>query len=416
MENEFGRDIKSSLSVTFPNLPDEVFQNIQPREVILSESLLTPGLQTSIKLHAHSHELIRSLNQKNFDFFKGEKVEIEIGRPILEKFGYNPKMEISQTVYRLGGRSSTSSSDSDSRKLLGRAVEELTFHACDMSLLTDASSLVSKSWKCTKPSEVVEQVLRECAGAKNLEIENTSNARDYVAENIHPFQVIAQQSNASLTIDNDPSFVHFMTYENMGTHHFKSLQKMSEGSSILKADLEYSSAGSSYTDPHSIMSYNFPCDFDLLSDILNGLDSQGKLNSSVALFNPMAKIFSQLGNQTMGCGVGAGVHKVIKSNQNTEKNENSCPDYAASFATLRQARMGLLDKDKVAIRMVVPWNPIYHAGKVVRVTIRNLIDSKEKNYGSGDYLISALTHNIKQGGYSTTTLDCVSTTVGKGIV
>ena len=64
----------------------------------------------------------------------------------------------------------------------------------------------------------------------------------------------------------------------------------------------------------------------------------------------------------------------------------------------------------------MPWNPILHAGEVIRFEIYN----KEKDgiplYGTGDYLIVNLVHTIKYGGYAVTTIDCVSRTVGSGKV
>jgi hypothetical protein len=60
--------------------------------------------------------------------------------------------------------------------------------------------------------------------------------------------------------------------------------------------------------------------------------------------------------------------------------------------------------------MVVPWNPNLHAGKIVS------FEWKNKNgglvYGSGDYLISSLTHKVLLGGFSTTTVDCITNTFG----
>jgi hypothetical protein len=33
-------------------------------------------------------------------------------------------------------------------------------------------------------------------------------------------------------------------------------------------------------------------------------------------------------------------------------------------------------------------------------------------YGSGDYLVVALKHNIQLGGFATTTVDCIHTNIG----
>jgi hypothetical protein len=412
-------DNMTSFVVQFPDIPQKVFDEITPKEIVLAESLLTPGLQTSLKVHSYVHNLPTDI--KWFDRFRGTNMKIKIERPVLAKYNYDPIMDIDQTTYRLGGRSSTTSNAMDDRKLINRTVEELVFHACDKTLLNDAAILVMKQWKCTTPSAVVQDVLVNCAGVDpgRLVIEPSEPARDYNADNIHPFQVVNQQANAALADGgNDPSFVHYMTYEALGTHRFESLFNMSRRPNILHAPLEFNSAGSSYADPHSLMHYSFPCDFDLLSDILNGVNDQGVDVNSVVSINPLFGQFSLFGNQSKGCGLGSAVMKRATTNASSAKEQNMCPDYTAAYLPKRQARMGLLEKDKIALRIVVAWNPIYHAGKVITVNFYNINDETKAlvNYGSGDYLIVAMSHNIKQGGFSTTTMDCVSKTVGRGEV
>ena len=128
-----------------------------------------------------------------------------IEKSLLTKFKIDPNMSVRQTTYRL-----------DNRKLINNNVEEFYIHACDQTLLDNAATLVSKLWKCTSPSTVVRDVLSSCAGAKSLDIESSDPNRDYIAENIRPFQVVAQQANVALAGGNDPSFIHYMTYENFG--------------------------------------------------------------------------------------------------------------------------------------------------------------------------------------------------------
>lgn len=402
------QEILTSIETSFtaPNFVEQL-ADFSIVSVSLAESLLTPGLQTSIKVNSYIH----NIPIKNFDALKGSGVDIKITRPILKSFGYPETLNVSQTVYRLGGRSSTDSSGTDNRKMINRGNEELTFHACDPTLLYDAANLVSKSWKCTTPDKVVSEVLTTCAGAKKLQVESCDPARDYVAENIHPFQVVVQQADAALAAGNDPSFVHYMTYENGGTHHFKSLKSLCSQAPI--ATLRYNMTGSSYSYPDSIMHYVFPCDFDLLSDILNGVNATGGDINSLAMFNPATKTFSLLGNQTVGCGLGGGVFKTMMSNSGSAAEQNMCPDFVYLYGQKRQARMGLLEKDKVALRLVIPWNPIYNVGKVITIELINSEDpaGNQLNYGSGNYLITALVHNIKAGGYSTITMDCVSQSV-----
>jgi hypothetical protein len=404
-EFEYSSNQETAAEITLGfSVDDRLMDEITPREVILSESLLTPGLQTFVKVHSYIHSINQVNDQvKNFDKFKSQTMTVNIKRPILARFGFEDTMDVSQTIYRL-----------EKRKLYNPNVEEFTLHACDQTLLNDAATLVSKIWKCTKPSDIVSYVLQSCAGAQQIKVEEPCDpARDYKAENIHPFQVVAQQGSVALADGgNDPSFVHYMTYENGGTHRFESLFTMAQQSPV--ATFQYNEVGTGFADPRSIMHYEFPCDFDVLSDILNSLGPNGSASSMIGI-NPVTKGYSLLGDQTQGCGLGSTVLKRALSNRNSAMQQNMCPDYADLYLLKRQARMGLLERDKIALRLTVPWNPILHAGKIIEIKLINKENGQE-NYGTGLYLIHSLIHNVKNGGYATTTLDCVSKTVGTGEV
>lgn len=96
--------------------------------------------------------------------------------------------------------------------------------------------MVSKSWACDTPSAVTSEVLQSCAGVSGnkLDVQSCEPSRPYVAENIHPFQVVAQQTNVALD-GNDPSFLHYMTFgggnpTDGGIHHFRSLKNLTSKS------------------------------------------------------------------------------------------------------------------------------------------------------------------------------------------
>lgn len=404
MAEEFlinSQEALASIKLEFEGINPYIVEDFTPMEVILGESLLTPGLQTSVRVHSY----FQGVPVKNLDEFKAKGMGIIIDRPILEKFNFPPELIVSQTTYRL-----------DNRKMINNSVEEFVLHACDQTLLDDAATLVSKMWNCETPSNVVNEVLRSCAGAKSLDIEQSGPRRDYVAENIHPFQVVNQQANVALANGDDPSFIHYMTYENLGTHHFRSLYSLTKQSSVATFHFSETGAQQGYGNPNAIMTHMFPCDFDLLSDVLNGVNAKGQDISSLVVTNPLVKRISIFGNKTIGCGIGGGVPKISFSNKGSEKEQNACPDYAYLYIQKRQARMTLLEQDKIALRITVPWNPILHAGKIITLDLKNRTNPELKDYGSGDYLIVNLSHRILYGGRSTTVMDCVSRTVGDGIV
>jgi hypothetical protein len=390
----------------YPNgAPIENLPDFTIKKVILSESLKTPGLQTMIEIDSYKH----NYPAKDLEGFKNAVVDIQIDRPILESYGIKSKMNVTQRVYRLQNRAN-----------INVQTENLILRACDDTLLNDASSLVSKSWKCTSPSEVVAHVLRTCVGANSIDVESSGPARDYIAENIHPFQVISQQANVALAGGDDPSFIHYMTYQNYGTHHFRSLKSLTQQKSLITYIESETGITHGYADPHTLMSHSFPCDFDLLSDILNGIGRDGKEINSLVVFNPVTKLFSLVGDQTVGCGIGQGVIKYAQTNYGTAQQQNACNFEVEKYLLKRQARMNLLEQDKIALKCTVPFNPELNVGKVISLLLPNKTAAAESifynNYGSGDYLIMNLFHEIKNGGHAVTTMDCVSTTVKTGVV
>lgn len=397
----------TSFDVAFQNNNTELFRDLSAKEITMTESLLTPGLQTSITLQSFFHNPVI----KVLDNFKSAVADITVTKPILSDFGYPNQMDICTRIYRL-----------DNRKLINNNVEEFVLHGCDDTLLNDARNLVSKSWKCVSPSAVVNEVLSSCVGAKTKFVESSGPGRDYVAENIHPFQVINQQADVALAGSIDPSFVHFMTYENFqagdprGTHHFKSLKSMTAPENgVARFFFQETGNLTGYGHPESIMTYSFPCDFDYLSDILNGVDLDGSQMASLAVVNPMLKATSLLGNKKSGCGNGRGNYMTSFTNFNSSKDQDSCNTDVEKHLLLRQARMSLLEEDKIALRLTVPWNPVLHAGSMIEVYIFNRSTEKFDNFGTGLYLIHSMTHNLKAGGFGTTTMDCVSRSVGGGV-
>lgn len=397
----------TSFEISFDGVNDPLFADLSAKEITMTESLLTPGLQTSMTFHSFFHNPII----KVLDNFKSSIANIRVVRPILDSFGMMSELNISTRVYRL-----------ENRKLYNNNTEEFVLQGCDDTLLDDARNLVSKSWKCVSPSAIVNEVLSSCVGAKTKDVELSGPARDYIAENIHPFQVINQQADVALAGD-DPSFLHYMTYENFqkgdprGTHHFRSLRSLTApNNGVARFFFQETGSIAGYGHPESIITHNFPCDFDYLSDILNGMDLDKKDMASLVVVNPMLKSASLLGNKNTGCGVGRGVYMTSFTNFNSAKRQDSCNTDVERHLLKRQARMNLLEQDKIALRLTVPWNPVLHAGRMIEVYFPNKETEKYDNYGYGLYLIHSLTHNIKAGGYSTTTMDCVADTVGGGIV
>ena len=261
------------------------------KEVSFTESLLIPGLQTVLYIQSK----MGNDPTKILDDYYNQDVSFKVERPILGMIDpkYKSEFRTQQKIYRLSNRSK-----------INYAIEQFELHACDQTLLDDAKTYVSKSWDCkdgATPDKVVRDILNGCLGPiGEPNIEEAAFPRDYIAENVHPFQVISQQASVALTKKGfDPSFLHFMTYQNdrgydIPTHNFRSLTLMAEQPPIFR--FRYSGKGiidQNYVDPHDVMDYTFPCDFDLLADILNGIDENGTATTRLNVISSSTSKISQ---------------------------------------------------------------------------------------------------------------------------
>ena len=386
-----------------PKLMDE----LSVKRITLVESLLSPSLQTTVFVQNYRH-----LGYvKNLDEYANTELTIRIRRPILRDFGYNDELLVKNRVWRI-----------DERNPFNYQIDEFALVASDETVLKNANRRMSKSWKCVPPHIIAADALKGCVGVNKLIIEAAAPTRTYFAENLHPYQVVAQQADVALANGNDPSFLHFITYEDIvGTHRFESLYGMTRKNHI--AEFTYVEAGDTnllWENPFSIHHYEFPCDFDIISDLMNGID-KGVDNNSLLVINPFNGIHSILGGNNAQCGMGGSEGDTSFTNQGSASAEGNCEIDVERHKLKRTARLSLLDTDKVSLRMTVGFNPNLHVGKMIKATFPNKIVNDngdfveiKEDYGSGYYLISALTHNIEMGGYATTVIDCLTKAVGNG--
>lgn len=384
----------------------KLFEDFNVSYVTLTESLLSPSLQTKIFAQSYRHPGY----VKNWDELANKKVKIHAWRDILKQYG-NHELHVENTIFRVSDR-------------LPRSFQYDAFHimAIDETALTNAEKRMSKSWKCATPSQIVIDALKGCVKVPHLVVRQSTPPRTFFAENIHPYQVVAQQADVALAAGNDPSFLHYITYENVqGTHRFESLHGMTrKGTTWNYNFVEPGDVQQTWENPFAILAYENPCDYDILSDAMNGVDRQGSPQQSVMTINPMNGIHSMLGGTNSGCGMGGQETDTQFTNKGSAAAEPNCEIDVEKHKLTRTARLGLLDADKVAFRVTVAFNPNLHVGRMVYLETPNKVQKGEDeielnpDYGSGYYLISALTHRLVNGGYGTTVIDCISKSVGNG--
>ena len=365
-------------------------------EVYLSETLLSPTLQTTVTVQDTV-----AIN-KNLDSYKSQFLNLSL---------YNPNIDftlrVKQPIYRI-----------ENRKLINYHTEGYQLQACDDTLLNNAKKRMSSFYKCTNPKAVVSEALN-CIDAKKIDFGQMPpvNVRNYQPNNIHPFQVVSEQADYSITPDGDPSYLHWMTYRDLGTHNFKSLRELTMNPTVWTYQYNDKGFDEQIKDPHNIMQYEFPCEFDVLSDIMNGLGAGKGFEPSITAMN-MFSSGSHVVNNTIGnycCGGIGGVMHASTFTNNGSHEDDGCETNVEQYLHIRPSRMALLQRDKISLKIIVPFNPTLHAGDMIEV---NFIAKRDgsKDYGSGDYLIVNLSHNIKTGGYGISTFECVSRTVGYGEV
>ncbi len=380
------------LSIINMSDDDPLLYEITIPEIYMMESLLSPYLETTVMLQSPIH----NVNTKNYDRFKFKTIKVSMNNPNINN---GQSYEFQQIIYRM-----------EKRKPLHEgnySVEEFSLKSCDKTQISDLGTRVSKWWNCQTPTDVVDEALN-CAGAINRDLEPSQPKRDYHAPNIHPFQVIAEQANVALN-NNDPAFLHYMTYLNGGTHHFRSLNNLTKQSSKWTYVYSESGLGQDLGNTQNILNYNFPCDFDGLTDILNGLDVNGNPSASLIAYNAFNGVASLVKGNLSSCGMSGALNRVVETTK--YNNDGHCGSHIEDYGEVRKARVSLIQQDKIMLNITVPFNPTLHVGDMIDVYFPSKV-STDFNHGSGTYLIVNMMNNIKRGGYATSVLECVSQNVG----
>ena len=393
-------DPRNLVSATI-NLGGQVPPDTSVKEVIIGESLLNPSAHVAVTLQS----AIYTDYYKDWNQYRCAPMILNI----TDDNDQNPRtMVVKQQVYRCDNRHFSN--------LNTGQIEELTLHACDETILKDAEVTMEQSWKCSTPSAVVKEALQKI-GATNSIVESSGPPRPYVAESIHPLQVIQQQANAALYGD-DPSFLHYMTINDAtgeNIHHFSPLSRLGKTTPypIYASDTAITGGkgfSDTFRDFNVAVNFTFPCDFDVLTDILNGINCDGINLNQTRTINLSNGVSDAVGALDMAMGMANKLMAI--TNLGTAEQHKSCETNVEKYLHKRQARMALLDRDKIALRITIPWSPWLHVGNKIDFIWTDRFDPTKKLYGSGEYIIAHMTHNIQFGGYAVTNLDCIANTFG----
>ena len=230
-------DGSTALTINVEGVPESYLFESSIASITCVESLLTPSIHTTVEIQDPMYYAPDG-KVKDLNLFKGKKLFFNLYKKDLDK-----ELIVEQIIYRI-----------DNRKLMDMQLETYNMNCIDLDALTNAKNRVAKQWVCKTPTEIVKEVLNGL-GAKFVNVETSVPSRNYSATNIHPYQVLSEQAEVALTDGTDPSFVHFMTFENeIGTHHFRSLAKMAaEGPVAYYTWNEKGTHEAGFSNPYSIM-------------------------------------------------------------------------------------------------------------------------------------------------------------------
>jgi hypothetical protein len=420
----------------------ELREEFTLRNVEFLESLLMPGLQTTLNFDS-----VSSIPEevKNYDEFRGAEVHIEAKRPILDTYNdtedatkftnsfISDNLQTSQVIFKM-----------TKRKRKNNAVDGLTLVACDPSMIYNKLTRLTAQYYDEPADLIIRKIL-----AKTTDEIKTNTAQmidEYTDDGSEPFRSVARISNMALSArGNDPSFLHWMTYKkgddaktNTPTHHWESLDE------LVRKPVEWIFTYSdkvrtddNYANPKDVMDYEFPTDFDFLSDINNGYNVDGSfntkasqvdtvngtaavklppLNSTDSSWNPLKWLWNgfNFGNKVLFNTMQGEGPTIFTTRSSVDPDTDQAREN--NRTAVRKARLSLLAKDRINLRFRVAFNPNISAGSMVRFLLLNRDEESSKTdkylYGSGDYLVSSLVHTVKLGGLGYTVMDCVSNSKG----
>lgn len=246
-------------------------------EIYIQESLLSPMPSMTIKV-MDTTQLIKNLFYWKVNKGQPPKVKINLINPYID--GKKGILIDNLRIYRL-----------DNRRLINYNAEEFNIHMVHDTAFNNMTGRMSHHYKKTELSKVVEDAMLSIGLSGSSDIEKTDLIRNYVSNNQHPYQVIAEIADMAMKGNRAP-FLHYMTFENViGKQYFKSLNTLVVKNKVT-GTYKFNEAGRNkqLIDPYNIMSYEFPCDFDTLLDMSQGILHNQKLykdhKPSVVSINP----------------------------------------------------------------------------------------------------------------------------------
>lgn len=442
---------------------EEMFRELSITDVYVHESILSPQIQISVSFQDTTH-LIKNYFQYKIKGGEMPKVSLQLK---------NPMFDVPDSV-PVGGEYRGAKTDAtldiggmvvyrmDNRKNVNYHTEEFTLHFCHPSTILNLKSRMSDFYRMQEVSKIVRDGLKAVGSSALSVVDKTDLRRDYMSNNQHPFQVIAEIADMAMA-NKRTQFLHYMTTESIsGLHYFKSINSLIKEKPIFTFMYNEKGMNQQLTDINNIMVYEFPCDFDTLLDLTGGIIHNSKdyanHRPSMISMNPFdggmflvdgkvhgdkktqgfggtlnAGAWSNLNNFESNKPYGAGsstINSIVSAVSGAASGgpagalssllggggggmqvvgDASRPSQVEKYLHRRTEAITHFHRESIDLKIVVPFNPNMHVGKVIRVRFQSKRDygANSDDFGSGTYLIAHMTHNIKVGSYGVTTMELI---------
>lgn len=355
-----------------------------------------------------------------------EFIEIDFGKV---KTGSNDTNQMFR-VYKLGNRVPSGNMNS----------EVYTLFFCSEELMLSEQIKISKSFKGTKISDIISNILTDKlkVTSKQIEkIEETSGVYDFIIPKLKPFEAISWLSNYARPKATGAFGSDMLFFETKNGFNFRSLQ------SLFKQEIytTYKHEPKNLDDKTqtfqektiNVLDYQISKPYDMLNEI-----NSGTLSNRLISIDPLTRSYnvtdfdySKFKNQAKTLNDGAptnelknrlgktennsydGVLKVSTGNslqQNIpyikEKQGVAKDVFVESYIPNRTAQISLANY--TTIKATIPGDPGITAGRTVQFNLLSLAPSDKKeldDFYSGKYLVTAVRHIITSAGSYQTVLE-----------
>lgn len=349
-----------------------------------------------------------------------EFIEINFGKV---KNGPNSTDQLYR-VYKMGGRKPSGNMNS----------EVYTLYFCSEELMLSEQTKVGKSFKSTKISDIITNVITDKLKVPSTKIgviEETTGIYDFILPKLKPFEAISWLSNYARPKSTGTIGADMLFFETKNGFNFRSLQSMFKDNIYATYKYEAKNLDNKTQDFQeqsiAVLSYEITKPYDMLNEI-----NSGTLANRLISIDPLTRKvnttdfdYSKFKEQAQTLNKGAPSNELVNRLGKTENtsyegtlklvfgnsNQQNTPYikqqggvakdiFIESYIPNRTAQISLANY--TTIKAAIPGDPGLTAGRTVQFNLLTLKPSASKKeldkFYSGKYLVTAVRHVITSAG------------------